>query len=758
MIYERYIAGSLILSEGDKSNNKFYVVLSGEVSILIRNSENVFISENLQKKFLHKMSKERLSQPSPNLKLVVEKLNFPVPASPEKNEQSAKAEEKVDNNQSLPNSPEKRNSIKNHNLKKTKTLTPVRKISPPKKKMSLLPDILTSQTLQSIKLPKKEEIAKEKIEEEEDEEIIVPEKKGQYPKVPILPFFHLGKETVLIKLKEMGYNNKELYKGEGFGEVALLDSKARRTASVVALTSVELIVILKKDFLLIRQKFSHEYKAKKKFLVDVLPFLQKISSSSTLDTLIFCFKELRLSHRQKILTEKDKNPEKIYFLAKGKCKIEKSLVFESELIRQSKMIHICDVDVKGIIGEEILFSSNDINTYHYTATVTSEEAFFFTISKNSMLSAFPKEVKIHLYENFLMKESKRNEIFEKFSQNLKEKIQAPEIQPMMDLKIYEKQKIMKNISPNLRLNYYQKLKNNVIEEFLKKGGNKESIKWDPELMCEVIKRSISKKKGVEKLYKLQKHRKDELSLQEPVIRNQETDFDEDYDEKMINYKNFMEASKKFSSIEINEKINEEFGQITFDFGFEGQNNHRLEVFKKAKIGHFEAPKYQIPHHRIFKNLWGKAIKVKERIQKAQEENENAKNLFTITTNDASSTFGEKLSFKEPKEKDKEKRTLTQEKKSRAVKSLKVFLSNFKESNFDGNFKESNFDGNFKRMHSSRAKTDLNNKSSEKFSFSKHLFDVQRMNSSLKKKGFFNTMGSFNRTNSERDSFIMTDLK
>lgn len=46
MKYEYYPAGTCIFEEGDLSNDKFYVILKGSVSIVKRIDKNVFVKEN----------------------------------------------------------------------------------------------------------------------------------------------------------------------------------------------------------------------------------------------------------------------------------------------------------------------------------------------------------------------------------------------------------------------------------------------------------------------------------------------------------------------------------------------------------------------------------------------------------------------------------------------------------------------------------------------------------------------------------------
>jgi len=751
MIYEKYPPGSLILTEGDKSNNKFYVVLSGEVSILIRNSENVFISENLQKKYLSKMNKERLSvqaPPTPSLDAIERKANSIAQNDLNSNEDND-YEDKLTESQ-------KKEDVKDRVLfKKTKTVIGMKiAISPlQRKKHSLMPGILSSQT---IKMESNKEMPN--IEEEDDQFFNQKEKHHETPLVPILPFFHLGKEAVLQKLKEMGYTNKELYKGEGFGEVALLDSKARRTATVLALSQVELIVILKKDFLLIRQKFSNEYKGKKKFLVDVLPFLKMINSSSTLDNLIFCFKEARLNGRQKVISEQDPNPEKIFFLMKGKCKIEKKFKFYDDGLTQSKTIHICDVDYKGIFGEEILFET-DQERYQYTVTVVSEEAQFFTVNKTSILGNFPKEIKGYLYETFLMKRKMRKDIFDKLAQSLLESSRNPEIQTMIELKIGEKEKIIKNMSTGLRLNFYQKLKNTVYEDFLNRGGSKTVKNWNSDLIFESMKRSILQRKGFEKLAKSHKFHKNDGSSQ-ALIRKEGKKEEIVLDLGDICNCYLIDGVKSNESVRpMTQSNNKE--RIIFNFNGE-QHNHRLEVFRKAKIGNYKGPSYCIPHDRTYMNLWEKA---KRKNPSVSRENNPltimSNDIYTEDSHDYRKTENNEQSLNNKKNgkinpwvsnnknsKEKlikslvhfnenegfENKTNEQKNgtKSKAERHLRVFLKTIDAEPGTCEIME---DG--RRLHSSkncRVNSTLkkNEKFFEKFSFSQHLLEVKRNNNSLRK--------------------------
>ena len=292
--------------------------------------------------------------------------------------------------------------------------------------------------------------------------------------------------------------------------------------------------------------------------------------------------EARFSNRQKVITEQYMNPDKVYFLMRGKCKIEKNLHYNDEGVSQNKTIHICDVDYKGIFGEEILFET-DTEKYHYTVTVVSEEALFFTVTKSAILGNFPKEIKAYLYETFLLKRNMRREIFEKVSKNVLETTRIPEIQTMIELKLGEKEKIIKNMNTGLRLNYYQKLKNTVNEDFLNNGGSKTAKNWDSELIFDSLKRSILEKKGLEKIMKAQKMEKTD-AINQCLIRKAEkkNEIVEDLGEISNCY--LVEDGRKRSPNTRNSEILDR-EHLVFNFNGE-QHNHRyfLEFIGEKRGG------------------------------------------------------------------------------------------------------------------------------------------------------------------------------
>lgn len=64
MKYEYLPAGNIVFREGDPSNDKFYVILKGNVTVVKRHDGNVFVEQNRR---LHKQLTKAPQLVKPNL-------------------------------------------------------------------------------------------------------------------------------------------------------------------------------------------------------------------------------------------------------------------------------------------------------------------------------------------------------------------------------------------------------------------------------------------------------------------------------------------------------------------------------------------------------------------------------------------------------------------------------------------------------------------------------------------------------------------
>lgn len=279
-------------------------------------------------------------------------------------------------------------------------------------------------------------------------------------------------------MNEIGSKLNELGPGEAFGEKALLATDldhAKRSATIVALTDVEFMIIKKAEFEKIVQRFSIQNEIKMEFLTKIMPFLKSIRSISTLENLVYSFKEETIGMNMTVTEENQYDPnEKIYVLFEGLCRVEKHFEFTINGIQHSLECRICDLVEGSLIGEEIIFK--DINTknlgsgldesepqqikysYYYTVVVISERAKFYVINKANFLMKFPKEIRAFLWSQFKIKEKSRKELFHKNSQEILKNFQEDQFQILIQANFLKNHDLLNTMNSNMKRNYIDKIK------------------------------------------------------------------------------------------------------------------------------------------------------------------------------------------------------------------------------------------------------------------------------------------------------------
>ena len=64
-------------------------------------------------------------------------------------------------------------------------------------------------------------------------------------------------------INEYGYKKHEMGVGESFGEKALLSEDSKRTATILTLTPCKFIVIMRDDYIVVKERFNHLFIKKK---------------------------------------------------------------------------------------------------------------------------------------------------------------------------------------------------------------------------------------------------------------------------------------------------------------------------------------------------------------------------------------------------------------------------------------------------------------------------------------------------------------
>lgn len=174
------------------------------------------------------------------------------------------------------------------------------------------------------------------------------------------------------KLKEYHIVNKVLQVGEAFGEKALTNPNAKRSASILTNSDCEFIILHKDDFLKIFARFSLHNKRKIDFLRANIPDMDQVSSRATFEDYMYSVQQLDLV-KGNIITEEGYSGKKIYILAQGTCTVHKELPDRrpESLKMMTKprfeTIQVNEIGPGTMIGEELIFTTE--KKYKYTVKV-----------------------------------------------------------------------------------------------------------------------------------------------------------------------------------------------------------------------------------------------------------------------------------------------------------------------------------------------------------------------------------------------------
>lgn len=545
--YEKHERNCIIFKEGDRSNEKFYIIISGTVHIYLR-ERSVFVQENMEKP---------LNNPS-------------------------SLDHTTTNNSSL------------------------------RRKSSLFvsPKLVTQKTFRK------------------KGSMMMPTLTHHFPKhadrEPITPKPRIIEQS---QTQELGTLANELGPGEAFGEKALIaqETDAKRTATTLAATDVELMIIRKSELDRILQRFSVQNERKMRFLAEVLPFLKSIHSVSTLENLVYSFKEESIGLNMTVTEEGEYDTnEKIYVLFEGVCRVQRKVSFLMNGLQHCLDCSLCDLVKGSFIGEEIIFKElarKDAETavkftYNYTVSVLSEKALFYVISKSNFLLKFPKEIRSFLWEQFKTKEKSRKALFVKNSQELIKNFQEEQFQVLIQANFLKNQDLLKTMNLNLKKNYIEKVKG-LAEELSKDTKKNENSRELQENQPFSIIESL---KNQAKFKEMTRHRAE--NLQEIVNDPDEIEeFLQKNEHKFIlrsepplplpkSEKSFRKTAKNLSKLQKNAELaakNSEFSAKNrrfiekLDFG-NSQEDEKLEKMRRIQLGLLKPEALGFSHFDIVGHL------------------------------------------------------------------------------------------------------------------------------------------------------------
>lgn len=382
--FEQLEPGEVILREGDPSNGKFYLIFSGEVSIIVKKLDFV-TQRNLE-----------LKQPELEVEVEVEDdLNNSLQYLDVKTNQKGEGNLKNNSHKQIP-------EPQRPALQKRTT------------KMEFDPQILVRDynralsiravkhlNLQKINLmsPQPDEAAGKstsRTDSQEKESSKSPAKNSSSQAADKgLDMHKLATEhgEIIYKLK----------KGAFFGEKALLSS-GKRTATVMANTPCELITVSEDVFSYVREHLDKINLKKLNFMMNSFPGIEKIQYKPFLQNLLYLLEEKPVRLSAALTTEGQKSTN-FYVLYEGVCNVYKKLPSNNINIigdqQKDDGVLICQISPGSFIGEEVIF--NKMSKYEYTVRAASSKVVALEIDRAKFAVRFPNYVLLGVNELYQTK-------------------------------------------------------------------------------------------------------------------------------------------------------------------------------------------------------------------------------------------------------------------------------------------------------------------------------------------------------------------
>ena len=370
MSYEFVPAGQFVFCEGDLSNDKFYIVLSGTVSVILKSDPNVFMKENIVQSFLTKRIMhqiEQLEQEDTEKKQRPQNLPLAKQNALKKTDQS----NAIKRLSAFARSLGKFSNLNRKVKEKRSSADEDKHMQKIKHKVEELKELGRRAFEEQAGTGKLQE-AEEKLNQALNELEEVEEEKEPHLAPPRKKTASTDTRSTLQNLAEsdsmvanFGVVNKEINEGDAFGERALTSKDARRAASILAKTDCEFIILMKKDYLNITGKYNKENKIKLEFLKQNLPFVARITTGAILEDYLYMFKNHYLHRSNNVMVE-EKDGDSVFMLVEGECRLERRLSINGVM----KTVLIAHLHAPAILGEELLFESRN-KKYKYTIKVTT---------------------------------------------------------------------------------------------------------------------------------------------------------------------------------------------------------------------------------------------------------------------------------------------------------------------------------------------------------------------------------------------------
>ena len=366
--YETIEAGKAVFEEGDHSNGKMYICLSGELLVMTRKIAMI-AQANLEMTQKYLEFNSRFMQKK-------ERVDSGV-MNDSKNQ--------LDSNQGPLDSPNGvqiqviRSNSRNNSLN-PKSNSPIRN---------------AVRKISSI-MPKRSNFRKFTY----DNESQLLDSEAESPNSRTEPNANNIEQTI----QKYGYIKDSIFKGGYFGERAL-ESQQNRSASIVAAQNSELLTLSKAEYELIKKTFKNKTRELLDFVIKHLPGLQHSHSHVLQQNYVHMFEDRVLSYKNHLFHEGEKG-DYFYLIYSGQCEVYINLLVEESSAlpltdskirplllesRKSKEKVALTVIKEGyLIGEELLYAQEPY--YKYSVQVSSNSCKVLCINKANFRLKFSQDV------------------------------------------------------------------------------------------------------------------------------------------------------------------------------------------------------------------------------------------------------------------------------------------------------------------------------------------------------------------------------
>jgi len=238
------------------------------------------------------------------------------------------------------------------------------------------------------------------------------------------------KEAIFVdqeQLADYGSIVGQLQKGDHFGEKALFD-KHQRSASIISNSVVELLVLDRETFTHVLAGFQKAKSVIFEYLSVTLPNLEKVLTKQVLESLMYVADVREFAFRTNLGIE-GKPADQLYLIYEGQCELIKTVIYDkSENVtlatdelkslyglkktRKEDLV-VLNIERGSFIGEEICFDEKTM--LNWTIRVSSERAKIICFPKKLFLFRCPKMILKGIIKIFSEKK-------ERFTQNLLQKL------------------------------------------------------------------------------------------------------------------------------------------------------------------------------------------------------------------------------------------------------------------------------------------------------------------------------------------------